>query len=111
MEPKARALRVLGLALGACLVLAYFVCQWLEPHGPAEFAYQPFTPIPLPYAAIRGFTYEQLWGQVRRIALLGPGLLLVVWGLSTWLKPQAPQRLRRALWVSVGACLSLTAVL
>jgi hypothetical protein len=109
--PRGRPLALIGLVTGLVLSVAYFVCQWLEPHGPGEFAYHPFTPVPLPYAPMRGFTYEQLWGHVRRVLLLGPGMALLVWGLAARVRLPAPRELRRPMLLAVGACLLLTALL
>jgi hypothetical protein len=111
MLPRGRVLALIGLATGLFLSIAYFVWQWSEPHGAGEFAYQPFTPVPLPYAPMRGFTYEQLWGHVRRIALLGPGMVLLVWGLAGRVTLPAPRELKRPMFWAVGACLLLTALL
>jgi hypothetical protein len=72
---------VLALALGLFLSLAYGAWLYAQPRGDFEFAYAPFTPEPLPYSPMRGFTYEQLWGHVARFALLGPGLLLLSYAL------------------------------
>jgi hypothetical protein len=106
-----RHFRLIGLAVGLFLCGAYFVWQWLEPHGPSEFIYHPFPFAPLPYAPMRGFTYEQFWGHVRRVALLGPGLALLVWALAGHVRVEAPRELRRVMLVAVSACLALTALL
>jgi hypothetical protein len=102
-------LRGLALATGALLCLGYFVWQWREPHGAFEFAYGPLT-LSLPYSPMRGFTYEQLWGHVRRVVLLGPGLALGVWGAAGWLRPAAPRDLRRVTWICCGLCLAAIAL-
>mgnify|MGYP001557325796 CR=1 FL=1 len=103
--------RPVALALGLVLMLGYAVWQWQEPHGAHEFAYAPFSVAPMPYSAIRGFTYEQLWGHVRRIALLGPGLALFAWALSGWLRISPPRDLKRACWFASCVSLVVTAVL
>lgn len=63
------------------IVLTLFVLYgawWsFTPRGPFEFAYAPFAVEPLPYAVMRGFTYEQLWNHVARFVLLTPALLLL----------------------------------
>jgi hypothetical protein len=81
--------------IGVASLLTYAAFQWHEPHGAREFAYAPFTVEPLPYSAMRGFTYEQLWGHVRRIALAGPGLVLLVFALAGRLRLSAPRDLGR----------------
>ena len=54
--PNLRA--ALSLGLGLTLLVAYLAWVWFEPRGPREFAYAPFSLRPLPYASMRGFTYE-----------------------------------------------------
>jgi hypothetical protein len=80
---------------------------WLmsEPHGAFEFGYAPFTPEPLPYSPMRGFTYEQLWGHVARVALLAPALGLLTFGVAR-LAPRAPRLSLRQVTLA-GAALSL----
>jgi len=85
-------------------MLAYAAWQCFEPHGAFEFAYAPFTPAPLPYSAMRGFTYEQLWGTCGGISLLGPALPLFCWGLLGYVKLGAPRdwgRLTKIAWARV----------
>lgn len=106
-----RSWQLLALVLGAGLMLGYAAWQILEPHGPREFAYAPFAVEPLPYASMRGFTYEQLWGHVRRILLLGPGLVLFTWGLVGRVRLAAPTELGRHLRWFCAASLLLTACL
>jgi Dolichyl-phosphate-mannose-protein mannosyltransferase len=103
--------RLIALGVGLSCMLAYAAWQCSEPHGAFEFAYTPFTPTPLPYSAMRGFTYEQLWGHVRRIALLGPGLTLFSWGLLGYLRLRAPRDLGRLTKLACATCLVVTAVL
>jgi hypothetical protein len=103
--------RLVALAFGLSAMLAYAAWQSLEPHGAFEFAYAPFTPTPLPYSAMRGFTYEQLWGHVRRIALLGPGLSLFCWGLLGYVRLRAPRDLGRLTKLACAASLLVIAVL
>ena len=52
------------------------------PQGPSEFAYAPFTPGPLPFSPMRGFTAEQLAEHLSRLLLGTPGLLLLLWGVG-----------------------------
>jgi hypothetical protein len=105
---KVRPRAVLALALGLVLTLAYFAWLYSEPRGDFEFAYAPFTPEPLPYSAMRGFTYEQLWGHVARFCLLGPGLLLLSYGLHAFCPIGLAVPGRRALlWAGAAAlCVS-----
>lgn len=110
-RPALRLPRAIALAVGIVLVLAYAAAQLCEPHGAFEFAYAPFTPAPLPYSAMRGFTYEQLWGHVRRLCLLGPGLLLLGYGLSGYVKLRAPTHWRRVTLLGSALCLVAVAVL
>lgn len=111
MSRAARFLPPLAVALGLGCTLAYFGYQWVEPHGPFEFAYAPFTPGPLPYSPMRGFTYEQLWGHVRRVLLLGPGLALVFWGLNHYVTLPAPRDWSRLARWSIALSVLATAVL
>ncbi|HEV8550459.1 MAG TPA: hypothetical protein VGQ57_15550, partial [Polyangiaceae bacterium] len=69
---------------------AYFAWFASVPRGPFEFGYAPFTPEPLPYSPMRGFTYEQLWGHVARLLLLGPALVCLTFGLAR-LRPFTPR--------------------
>lgn len=102
----ARLAKPAALLAGLGLMLAYAAWQWLEPHGPHEFAYAPMAVEPMPYAAMRGFTYEQLWGHIRRILLLGPGLSLFIWGLVGRVKVGPPVALPR--WARWAGMLSVT---
>ncbi len=102
---------LLALSLGLAGMGAYFAWQALEPHGAFEFAYAPFTVGPLPYSAMRGFTYEQLWGHVRRVFLLGPGLIAFVWGAKHYVRVSAPRDWSRVAWLSIALSVLVTAVL
>src|SRR3954466_8556821 len=103
--------RLIALGFGLSAMLAYAAWQCLEPHGAFEFAYAPFTPAPLPYSAMRGFTYEQLWGHVRRICLLGPGIALFCWALLGYVRLRAPRDWARLTKLAGATCLSVTAAL
>jgi len=92
-------------------MLGYFAVQIAEPHGAFEFAYFPFLPGLHPYGAMCGFTYEQLWGHVRRICLLGPGLVLFVWGLQHYVRLPPPRNWTRLTQLSVAVCLLVIAAL
>ena len=109
-EAPTRSRAWLALALGALLFCGYFAWLIAQPRGLFEFGYAPFTPEPLPYSPMRGFTYEQLWGHVARFVLLTPALLLVGWGAYR-LRPREPATSsRRLLFWAASACLSLTAL-
>lgn len=101
----------LALAFGLACAVAYFAYQWQEPRGAFEFAYAPFTPGPLPYSPMRGFTYEQLWGHVRRVLLLGPGLVLLFWGAKHYVSLPAPGDWPRLARWAVALSVLTTAVL
>jgi|GEM_PF-2508800 len=90
-------------------MLCYFAVQIAEPHGAFEFAYFPFLPALHPYGAMCGFTYEQLWGHVRRICLLGPGLVLFLWGLQHYVRLPAPRDWTRLTQLAVALCLLVIA--
>jgi Dolichyl-phosphate-mannose-protein mannosyltransferase len=111
----ARAARSLlpafALVGGLCCLVGYWGYQAWEPHGSFEFAYAPFTPGPLPYSPMRGFTYEQLWGHVRRVLLLGPGLLLFFWGAKHYVSLRAPRDWERCARWAIAASVLVTAVL
>ncbi|RYZ02903.1 MAG: hypothetical protein EOO73_29720 [Myxococcales bacterium] len=100
-----------ALAVGLACVASYFAWQWQEPHGAFEFAYAPFTPGPLPYSPMRGFTYEQLWGHVRRVLLLGPGLLLLFWGAKHYVSLPAPRSWSRLARWAIALGVLITAAL
>lgn len=108
---EVRGTRLAALALGLALMLGYAAWQWQEPHGAHEFAYAPFSVEPMPYSAVRGFTYEQFWGHWRRVALLGAGLALFTWGLAGWLRLAPPRDLTRLCWLSSCVSLMVTAIL
>ena len=104
-----RRLAWAALGGGVCSSLAYVAWLATEPRGPFEFGYAPFTPEPLPYAPMRGFTYEQLWGHVARVALLGPGLALVTIGAARLLRRPPFVSLRRLTRGAVALSLAITA--
>lgn len=112
---RSRTRAWLPLAVGALLYSAYFAWLIAQPRGLFEFGYAPFTPAPLPYSPMRGFTYEQLWGHVARCLALTPALALVGWGLYLRfptafdaLTARLTRSSRRAVWLAAGACLVLT---
>ena len=94
--PAPRA--TVALLLAGLALLAAFVAALLAlPRGPSEFAYAPDLFAPLPFAAMRGFTFEQLASYVLRLALLLPALLLLAAGLSgrVRLEPRGPEAVHR----------------
>ncbi len=105
-------------AAGLLLLLALLfaaIYGWLEgllPRGPQEFAYFPFMTDPLPFAPMRGFTFEQLARHVGRTFVLGSGLLCLSGAAAMiWkLKPPAAQLRRSLMIVAVGFSLLLTAL-
>ena len=106
--PRRERKAVLALGAGTLLALAYFAWLSSEPRGLFEFGYAPFGPYPLPYSPMRGFTYEQLWGHVARVLLLGPALLLlsVGWSRLGWAIPRFERR--RVLFGASAVCLGAT---
>jgi hypothetical protein len=74
------AARAVALAAGVLLVAVFAAGLAALPRGVSEFAYAPDLFVPLPFAAMRGFTVEQLASHALRVAVLGPGLLLLWWG-------------------------------
>lgn len=72
-----RALRRAALLVGALLLATYALVVASASYGVEEFGYVPSPPNGLPWAPMRGFTWEQLWAHAARAALLGPALLLL----------------------------------
>ncbi len=98
---------------GGLIYLALYA--WLEgllPRGPQEFAYFPYMTEPLPFAPMRGFTFEQLARHLGRTFLLGPALLLLAFAAARlWrLRPPGPEARRRLLIAAAGVSLGLTAL-
>lgn len=98
----ARRARIVAAAIVACvLFVAYVVAELRLPRGVAEFVYLPAILRPLPFAAVRGFTYEQLARHVSRFVFLGPALLAAAYVAATWTALRAPSTaaLKRATQV------------
>ncbi len=98
---------------GGLVYLAVYV--WLEgllPRGEQEFAYFPFLADPLPFAPMRGFTFEQLARHLGRTFLLGPVLLLLAYAVANrWrLEPPGARARRRLVIGTAGVSLVLTIV-
>ena len=93
------------LAAGLALYLAMLVVLelWIDP-GPAEFAYFPFAPGPMPFAPMRGFTFEQLIEHLARLLLGAPALVLVGLGVSRLLPERVPSaKALRRITIAVTA--------
>jgi len=102
---------VAALSLGLVLTLAYFAYFGSTPRGPSEFGYAPFSPEPLPYSPMRGFTYEQLWDHLARLALLAPGLAGLTYGTYRLRPARFSFDARRVMLFSVAGCLALASLL
>ncbi|HVS16524.1 MAG TPA: hypothetical protein VMV46_21625 [Thermoanaerobaculia bacterium] len=102
-----------ALLAGLALLALYFVLGARIPKGPAEFVYWP--PLePLPYAPMRGFTWEQLHRTLARFAVLGPALLLLSWPARRLFQRSAPSPAtarRLALVASIASVLGASALL
>jgi len=105
---RARLVTVTVLSLGVFFGLVYAAWVMLQPRGDFEFAYAPSVVEPLPYAAMRGFTYEQLWSHVCRGLLLGSSLALLSYFL--WRRvPVNRYAPGRRLWLVASAlCVAVT---
>jgi hypothetical protein len=107
-----RQLLALSLVLsGLALTTLYFVIDQLLPStGRAEFTYVPFKPEFHLFAAMRGFTFEQLVNHVLRVLLLGPGLLALSLGAARMLRHgTTPAWLGRLHVVAAGTSVAITA--
>ncbi len=94
----------------ACLAI-YAWLEGLLPRGPQEFAYFPFMTDPLPFAPMRGFTFEQLVRHLGRTFMLGPALLCLAAAAAAWKLKPPDSRLRRTLMiVAVGVSLLTMAI-
>ncbi len=80
---RSRLLKAMVLLVVGCLLFLYWRFQQALPGGLQEFAYQDRILEPMPFAAMRGFTYQQLSGHVGRLFLLGPALLGLAWLLAS----------------------------
>ena len=107
-----RLLSVLAAAGALGCVAVYGWIEGLLPRGPQEFAHFPFVTDPLPFAPMRGFTFEQLVRHLGRTFILGPALLLLAFAVArTWrLRPPGPALRRPLLIAAVGASLAGTAL-
>jgi len=102
--------RQLLLWSGLALLAAFVLCTRRIPTGPAEFAYFPFTPSPLPWAPMRGFTIEQFADHAARLFLLGPALVLLAFAVAGFdLQPLKRASLRTAALAVSGLSICLIA--
>lgn len=107
--------RLGSLIAGLLGFLFLAVYGWLEgllPRGAQEFAYFPFMSDPLPFAPMRGFTFEQLARHVLRTFVLGFSLACLVLGIGGVWRAGPPRRsaFRSLLICVVGGSVVLTAV-
>ncbi|MCA9670135.1 MAG: hypothetical protein KC503_31280 [Myxococcales bacterium] len=95
---------------GVLLVLFSIAASWL-PNGPHEFAYAPFSPEPLPFVPMRGFTFEQLFAHVSRALLLAPALILLslYFGRAAKIDAPEPQALRKLTFIVCASSVALCA--
>lgn len=106
--------RWISLLAGLLGLLCLAIYGWLEsllPRGAQEFAYFPFMTDPLPFAPMRGFTFEQLARHVLRTFVLGSSLACLVVGLAGVWRSGPPRRgSHRSLLIGViGASIILSA--
>ena len=106
-----RPLTLVAAVAGVAILAIY---AWIElrlPRGPQEFAYFPFMTDPMPFAPMRGFTFEQLVRHLGRIFLLGPALACLAYALVKVrrIEPPRPEVLRLIVIVAVGLSLMVTA--
>ncbi len=111
-DVDSRTASTLAGLLGLVFLALYW---WLEkqlPRGPQEFAYFPYMTDPLPFAPMRGFTFEQLFRHFGRTFVLGPGLLCLSFAVAGWWRVSLPgPRVRRTLLIAVvGVSVVVTAV-
>lgn len=101
----------LCLTSGAILLLVHVLVERQLPRGPGEFAYRDHSLSPLPFAAMRGFTFEQLALHALRGVVLTPALLLLTWGVVRWLRhpPREPLLTRRITTATIVLGLALAA--
>jgi hypothetical protein len=101
-------------ALGVVLCWQYFRFEAGLVRGVREFAYWPMPLEPLPFAPMRGFTYEQLARHLSRLTLLGPALVALSMAVASLglVRPLGERALRRcALGLSVGGLVLCALVL
>jgi hypothetical protein len=97
------------LVPGLLLFFAYAAALWAIPQGPAEFAYYPYSPEPLPWAPMRGFTFEQAAAHVIRILLGTPALLLLSFAAARLIRVEPPmERTLRRLTLGLAAASLIT---
>lgn len=108
-RPPRRLRTWLGIGFGALLLGVYFTLELALPRGLAEFSHYPYFAHPMPFAPMRGFTFEQLARHALRLLVMGPALWLLWLGLVERAEVSAPTlpTLRR---LTLAACLASLAV-
>jgi hypothetical protein len=108
-DPSAPRSAAVPLALGVLFLVLYAFFLAYFPRLPGEFSYIP-TLHPLPFAAMRGFTFEQFLLHLGRLALLGPGLvfLALAWQRRVVELPSEGRALRTLALGAVGLSLLLS---
>jgi len=104
----------LCLIAGLLLLCGFAFALTRIPHTINEFAYAPFTPEPLPWAPMRGFTFEQAVDHAARIFLLGPALALIAYGAwRSWRFERLAERIdpRRLAIAASAFSILLTSVM
>lgn len=107
----------LALAVGLALLAVYVaLARELASHGLAEFGYAPVVQVPLPWAPMAGFTWEQLWDHVYRLCVLGPALVLLSFAAYRLIERLPPRSLsvsagRLALYVGAASTAVMGAVM
>lgn len=94
-------------AVGALLVVMYLRFEAGLARGPQEFAYWPMPLEPLPYAPMRGFTFEQLGRHLGRLNLLGPALIALSIAVAALRIARVPRERTLERWALAGSILSL----
>jgi len=104
---------IAGVVIGALLVVVGLAAIASIPRSPGEFAYLARTFGPMPFAAMRGFTWEQALDHVYRVVLVGPGLVVLGLSLARWTPVWQPSerdaRRVAAIAAIVGALLACIA--
>src|SRR5207253_2617122 len=95
------------LAAGAGFLAWAAWALWTIPRGPRDFVYAGYTTaydpfLPLPFAAMNGFTPEQLSSHLARLLLLAPACALLGLAAGPWLARLRLQSPRRLLLISAA---------
>jgi len=108
------SIRIAPFLGGIAILILFFVFFQMLPQGLPEFSYAPWIPAPLPFAPMRGFSYEQLAGHLLRILLATPALILLTLALGKSVQIEAPteEQLYRFTWfVSVISILIMSVLM